>query len=122
MSSKRLRRIERTKDLSDSQAQRKIAVWMTYFKLSDWVVETERVDPKQIDYNGEKYFIAIDRNFKTKTAVINHDIDLCEESIVHELLHIVYPKEQQGETYAEYEEWIDLAAKEYCENLPLHLV
>ena len=116
---KRLRRLERRKELSDNEATAKIAEWLAYFELSKWLVLTEWIKPDQIDYNGETYFIAIERDFKKKYATIFHDVYLTEESIVHELLHIVYPKEQEGETYEEYEKWIDLVSYEYCENVEL---
>ena len=119
----RLRRIERNRDLCDTLAKVKINSWMRYLNLTDWTVTMSKIeDPNQIEYNGETYFIAIERDFNNKKATIFHDINLTEVAIVHELLHIVYPKEQENETYAEYEEWIDLASYEYCENVDFSLV
>ncbi len=120
--SRRLRRIARSKDLTDTSAAFKIRKWMRYFNIFDWVIKTERIQPDQVMYNGETYFIAIERDFEKSSATIFHDINLTEVAIVHELLHIVYPKEQVGETYEEYEAWIDAASYEYCENVELHLV
>jgi len=35
---------------------------------------------------------------------------------VHELLHIVYPEQEEDETYAEYESSIDLLSKIKIQN------
>ncbi len=44
--------------------------------------------------------------------MIYHDIPLCEEDVVHELLHVRYPESHFPEkSYEEYEKIIDRAAK-----------
>jgi hypothetical protein len=87
--------------------------WMKILRLQDWNITLERIHPEQIEYDDEFYFIGITRDFGHKTAIIYHDVDLDEESIIHELLHIVFPAPQEDETYEDYERWIT----EVAENL-----
>ena len=77
-----------------------ISQWQDRLSISDWNITTERIDANQIEYNGEDYFIGISRNFDEKTAVIHHDIDLNDEAIVHELLHVRYPNKNEEEIVA----------------------
>ena len=88
-----------------------IKSWAERLGVDDWTIRTERIDPKQVEYNGEDYFIGIDRDFDGRNAVIYHDIPLDEESIVHELLHIAFPQ-GDDEDYYEYEEFITKTAKD----------
>ena len=93
-----------------------IEKWQAILGLRSWNIKISGVHIDQIDYNGEDYFIAIERNFKEKEATIYHDIELDEHSIVHELLHIVYPEQEEDETFAEYELSIDLLSKIRIQN------
>lgn len=77
-----------------------IRKWQSRFGISDWQIKTERILPKQIEYSGETYFIAIERDFDKKKGIIYHDIDLCEESIIHELLHVKNPEKD--------EDWVNM--------------
>jgi hypothetical protein len=79
--------------------------------IGDWDIRTERIDAGQVEYDGEDYFIGIERDFEGRSAVIYHDIPLDEESIVHELLHIVFPQ-VDDESYEEYENFIDRLTKD----------
>lgn len=88
-----------------------IKSWAERLGVDDWDIRTERIDPKQVEYNGEDYFIGIERDFDGRSAVIYHDIPLDEESIVHELLHIAFPQ-SEAESYEEYEEFIARATKD----------
>lgn len=85
--------------------------WMRILRIKDWNVSLERIHPEQIEYDSESYFIGIARDFGKKTAVIYHDVDIDEESIVHELLHIVFPTPNEDETYEDYERWITEASE-----------
>jgi len=85
--------------------------WVKRLGLEDWRISTERIDPDSIDYNGEDYFVGIERDFDGRSAVIYHDIPLDEESIVHELLHICFPQ-ADDEDYDEYEKFIAQATKD----------
>lgn len=72
-----------------------ISRWQDKLSISDWNITTEEIDTKQVVYNGEDYFIGISRDFDKKEAIIHHDVDLTEEAIVHELLHVAYPKKDE---------------------------
>lgn len=76
-----------------------------YLGIEDWEIKTELIDPNQIEYNGETYFIGIERQWDNKIGIIYHDIPLDLESIIHELLHIKYPQ-LKNQTYNEYETFI----------------
>ena len=90
--------------------------WMKILRLEDWNITLERIDPEQIEYDDESYFIGIARDFRQKNAIIYHDVDLDEESIIHELLHIVFPGPQEDETYEDYERWVAEAAENLTKN------
>ena len=85
--------------------------WAERLGVEDWDIRTERIDPRQIEYNGEDYFVGIERDFDGRSAVIYHDIPLDEECIVHELLHIAFPQSDE-ESYQEYEEFIARTTKD----------
>tara|TARA_R110000824_G_scaffold357415_1_gene544869 strand:- start:196 stop:477 length:282 start_codon:yes stop_codon:yes gene_type:complete len=82
--------------------------WQTKLGISQWGVTTEKIDPKQVIYEGEKYFIGIAIDWDNLSGIIYHDIDLTEESIIHELLHIRYPREN--------EEWINETTTQYLHS------
>ena len=85
-----------------------IQEWQTKLGISQWDITTEKIDPKQVIYEGEKYFIGISIDWENSSGVIYHDIDLTEESIIHELLHIRYPKKN--------EEWINETTTQYLHS------
>ena len=72
-----------------------IKKWQDHLGLLDWTITTERIDPGQIIYNGETYFIGMSTTPKDLKGTIYHDIDLYEEAILHELLHVRYPKKNE---------------------------
>jgi hypothetical protein len=82
--------------------------WQKILDITDWNISYKRIKPEQIEYNGEDYFIGISRDFDKKEAIIHHDVDLTEEAIIHELLHIAYPKKD--------EEWINETTKQYLHS------
>ena len=69
--------------------------WKNKLGIPNWDITTERITPGQIEYSGEEYFIGITRDFKKKKGIIYHDIDLYEEAIIHELLHVRYPTKNE---------------------------
>ena len=95
-----------------------ISKWQQYFGIEEWDISTEEIDLNNvtIEYNGETYFVGIRRDFDNKTATIYHDVALDEETIIHELLHIVFPQPNSDETYHEYEMWITEAAQNLNKN------
>jgi len=82
-----------------------IEEWQTKLGISHWDITTEKMDPKQVIYEGEKYFIGISIDWDNLNGVIYHDIDLTEESIIHELLHIRYSTEN--------EDWVNETTKQF---------
>ena len=85
-----------------------IQEWQTKLGISQWDITTEKIDPKQVIYEGEKYFIGISIDWDNLSGVIYHDIDLTEEAIIHELLHIRYSTEN--------EDWINETTKQYIHS------
>tara|TARA_R110000822_G_scaffold97469_1_gene221145 strand:- start:133 stop:414 length:282 start_codon:yes stop_codon:yes gene_type:complete len=88
-----------------------IEAWQYHFGIEQWTITTEKIRHDQIDYAGETYFVAIDRDFTSQIAVIYHDRPLTEECVVHELLHVVFPQPNKDETFQQYERWITEAAE-----------
>ena len=80
--------------------------------IEDWEIVTEHIQPEQIEYNGENYFVGIERQWDNKKGIIYHDIPLTLESIVHELLHIKY-RQLEGQDYSDYELFIECKTEEY---------
>ena len=85
-----------------------IKEWQEKLQIPHWDITTEKIDPKQIVYEGETYFIGIAIEWDNLSGVIYHDIDLTEESIIHELLHIRYSTEN--------EDWINDTTKQYIHS------
>lgn len=84
-----------------------IRKWQLRFGIIDWQIKTERILPEQVEYNGETYFIAIERDFDKRKGTIYHDIDLSEEAIVHELLHVRNPEKN--------EDWVNMKTSQILE-------
>ena len=77
--------------------------WKSFLKLNSWNIVTVKIKPEQVIYDEDipekdRYYVGIDIDHDAKTGVIYHDRLLKEEDIIHELLHVKYPKED--------EEWI----------------
>lgn len=104
-------------DLNEDHVIERINWWKDKFDISHWDIELERIVPEQVMYDDQQYFIGISRNFDKSYAIISHDIPLCEEAIVHELLHIILPHPRVYETFDEYEERIDSLAKALVASL-----
>lgn len=85
--------------------------WKNKLGIPNWEISTERILPGQVEYEGEDYFIGIERNFENKTAIIYHDVDLYEEAVLHELLHIKF-QQLDSETFEAYENRIDRKTKD----------
>ena len=90
-----------------------IEFWKNELDINDWTIKTKVIDPEQIIYDDQTYFIAIERDFENKIGIIYHDIDLYEVAICHELLHIKYTEEMfPNLSFDEYETWIDNKSQE----------
>lgn len=84
-----------------------ITAWQERIGITDWEILSEKISPGQIIYDGEHYFIGIVIDKKQKLAIIYHDIELNDNSICHELLHVKYPECDYPEyCFDEYEEYI----------------
>lgn len=83
-----------------------IQKWQNKLGISDWNITTERIKPEQVVYNGATEFIGVYFNQEDlclKEAIIYHDVDLYEEAIVHELVHVRYPDKN--------EDWVNSKTK-----------
>ena len=50
-----------------------ITKWQDYLGLLDWTIITKRIDPNQVMYNGETYFIGISTDPDDLSGTIYHD-------------------------------------------------
>ena len=93
--------------------QNKITYWQKELGISSWNIVTKRILPEQVTYpkGVDKSFIGIVRNYQNKSAVIYHDVDLYEDAIIHELLHIRYPTRS--------EDWVNEKTKELKNHGPI---
>jgi len=90
-----------------------IEYWKNTLDLHEWCIESERIPRKAVVYSEEvppedRYFVGIEINRENKTATIYHDRFLTEEAVIHELLHVRYPKED--------EDWINETTKQYIHS------
>jgi len=74
-----------------------IEKWKNLLSISEWQFTTESIDPNAVMYDMDcpvidRYYVGVEPNHKTKTATIYHDRPLTERDIIHELLHVRYPK------------------------------
>ena len=94
-----------------SRPSRWIQKWQNKLEISDWDITTERIKPEQVVYNGATEFIGVyfnQENLCAKEAIIYHDIDLYEEAVIHELVHVRYPTRS--------EDWVNNKTKQLLEN------
>ena len=87
--------------------------WQGILGLQNWDISSERISKEQVCYpddmkEGERSFIGVSTIIDNKIAVIHHDTDLYEEAIIHELLHVKYPK--KGES------WVNMKTQELILN------
>ena len=71
--------------------------WKNLLSISEWEFTTENIDPSAVMYDmdcpeEDRYYVGVEPNHDTKTATIYHDRPLTERDIIHELLHVRYPK------------------------------
>ena len=85
-----------------------IEEWKTKLEIPNWGITIEKIDPKQVIYDGEEYFVGIAIDRDNQSGVIYHDIDLTEEAIIHELLHVRYPEEN--------EDWVNETTKQHLHS------
>lgn len=85
-----------------------IKEWQDKLEISNWDIATEKIDPLQIMYGGEDYFVGIAIDWDNLSGVIYHDIDLTEDAVIHELLHVRYKDKD--------EDWINETTKQYLHS------
>jgi len=74
--------------------------WKKKLGLTEWdivphnIISAQVVFPDDI-HPKDKYFIGV-YNKDRRSAIIYHDIDLYEEAVVHELLHLKYPDKDEA--------------------------
>ena len=59
-------------------------------------------------YDGEEYFVGIAIDWNNLSGVIYHDIDLTEDAVIHELLHVRYKDKD--------EDWINETTKQHLHS------
>jgi hypothetical protein len=77
-----------------------LALWQCRLRLDSYTVTTERVSIFQVadDFcRVGNSFVGVLMDHAARTAVIYHTRLLCEEDIVHELLHVCYPSWSEDE-------------------------
>ena len=74
-----------------------IAFWQKWLGLTNWFILSESIDKKQVLYDKDvpkkdRYFVGVHIDNKSEIATIYHDRNLNHEYVLHELLHIRFPK------------------------------
>jgi len=74
-----------------------IKYWQKELGLLDWSIYTEEIKKDQVLYNNEvpnedRYFVGVEIDGENNKATIYHDRELNDEYVLHELLHVKYPK------------------------------
>jgi hypothetical protein len=85
-----------------------IKEWQDKLEISNWDITTEKIEPEQVIYDGEEYFVGIAIDWNNLSGVIYHDIDLTEDAVIHELLHVRYKDKD--------EDWINETTKQYLHS------
>lgn len=75
--------------------------WKLVLGLDNWNIISQPISREQVLFpecicEGDKYFIGIVSNAVKKTAIIYYDRTLTDKDILHELLHIKFPNENQN--------------------------
>jgi len=74
-----------------------IQYWKLFLGINEWEILCESISEMQVvdalDNNTFGHeFVGISINFKLKQGIIHHTRKLEEDDIIHELLHVRYPK------------------------------
>lgn len=74
-----------------------IHYWKSFLGIKKWLISCESISEMQVvdalahDTCGHE-FVGISINFDKKIGIIHHTRPLKEDDIIHELLHVRYPK------------------------------
>ena len=71
--------------------------WQSKLNLKEWSFIIEEIQPTQVTYDNDcpakdRYFVGIEIDKENKIGTIYHDRELTEADVIHELLHVKYPK------------------------------
>jgi len=77
-----------------------VGYWIDKLGLTGWTITTEAIEKKSVTYaddvpESDKYFVGIQIDKESMQARIYHDRPLTDEYVVHELLHVKFPLEQE---------------------------
>ena len=77
-----------------------IKKWAYIFDLVDKNIKTKRIDREQVTFPSDisevdRYYVGV--SVIEDNVTIYHDRDLTEEDIIHELIHVAYPKLEEQE-------------------------
>ena len=77
-----------------------VGYWIDKLGLTGWAITTEAIEKKSVTYaddvpDRDKYFVGIQIDKESMQARIYHDRPLTDEYVVHELLHVKFPLEQE---------------------------
>jgi len=84
-------------DVTRSNTLDLIQYWKSFLGINEWEILCESISEMQVvdalDNNTFGHeFVGISINFKLKQGIIHHTRKLEEDDIIHELLHVRYPK------------------------------
>ena len=74
-----------------------VGYWIDALGLKGWTIATEAISKEAVAYADDvpiedRYFVGVQVNKEKMQAMIYHDRSLTDEYVVHELLHVKYPK------------------------------
>ena len=87
---------------------------------------TEKILKNQVFYDecvpeSDRYFIGIEIDRDKKTGIIYHDIDINCDSLLHELLHVRFPKFTEDEINERCDKILKGSRYGSCPSLCKHL-
>lgn len=70
----------------------------SYWAITDYEIRFERISREQVTAeDGNREMVGISVSHENKTAFIYHTRNLNHEDIIHELVHVAYPKYTEEE-------------------------
>ena len=69
-----------------------IEFWQKWLGLSEWCINKNQVVYDDDVPNEDRYFVGVQIDNKNKSATIYHDRKLNHVYVLHELLHVKFPK------------------------------
>lgn len=83
--------------MSNLETHDMVGYWIDVLGLKGWTITTMAIGKEAVTYADDvpiedRYFVGVQANKENMRAIIYHDRPLNEEDVVHELLHVKYPK------------------------------